>query len=52
MDPEKRKRILARHAEWLRTDPLQQRLRERAEYWRKRAEASERAQEDERRESS
>ncbi len=27
MDPKKRKRIDERHAEWLRTDPLNQRLR-------------------------
>ena len=29
MDPEKRKRRRERHEEWLRTDPLNQRLRER-----------------------
>jgi len=52
MNPKKRKRIEERHAEWLRTDPIQQLLRERAEYWRKRAEEKERAQEEERRESS
>lgn len=53
MNPKKRKRIEERHAEWLRTDPLQQRLRERIEYHRARAEAEERAQrEGERRESS
>ncbi len=38
MDPEKRKRIRKRHEEWLRTDPLQQRLRERIEYHRSLAE--------------
>ena len=53
MNPKKRKRIDERHAEWLRTDPLLQRLRERIEYHRSRAEEEERAQEDaERRESS
>lgn len=52
MDPEKKKRIRERLEEWLRTDPLQQRLRERAEYHRARAEAQEKAQENERRESS
>jgi hypothetical protein len=53
MDPRKRKRIDERHAEWLRTDPLQQRLRERIEYHRARAEEEERAQKEaERRESS
>jgi hypothetical protein len=53
MNPEKRKRIEARHAEWLRTDPLNQLLRERIEYHRARAEEEERTQKDaERRESS
>jgi hypothetical protein len=53
MDPRKMKKIEERHAEWLRTDPLNQLLRERIEYHRERAEEEERAQkEDERRESS
>lgn len=29
MDPERRKRIRARHEAWLRRDPLMRRLRER-----------------------
>ena len=51
MDPEKRKRLRERHEEWLRTDPLNQRLRERIAFHKARAEAA-RAQRDERRESS
>ena len=51
VNPEKRKRIEERHAEWVRTDPLNQLLRERIEYHR--AKAEEEAQKDaERRESS
>jgi hypothetical protein len=53
MNPKKRKRIDERHAEWVRTDPLNQRLRERIECHRTRAEEEERPQRDaERRESS
>lgn len=52
MNPRKRKRIEERHAEWLRTDPLQQRLRERIAYHKARAEAEERGRGTERRESS
>ena len=52
MNPRKRKRLDERHAEWLRTDPLQQRLRERIEYHKARAEAQDRTQREDRRESS
>ena len=53
MDSEKRKRIRKRHEEWLRSDPLNQLLRERIEYHRLRAEEEERDQKDaDRRESS
>lgn len=34
MDPEKRKRIERRHAEWVRNDPLNQRLRAAIERYR------------------
>lgn len=52
MDPEKRKRIRKRHEEWLRTDPLNQRLRERIEYHKARAAAEQQAHEKDPRESS
>ena len=52
MDPEKRKRIRQRHEEWLRTDPLNRRLREQIEYHRVRAEAEKRAQSERDRDSS
>jgi hypothetical protein len=52
MNPERRKRIRERHAEWLRTDPLNQRLRESIERHKARAEAQKRAQENRDRESS
>jgi hypothetical protein len=50
MDPEKRKRSRQKHEEWLRTDPLNIRLRARIDELKRRL--AERDAQDERREAS